>query len=717
MDCAHCTHTVRDQLAAIPGVEAVEVLLSAGEAVVRLDPARVDRDALRAAVERAGFAVAAPRGTGDAGTPRAEASRRPAWVFGLLAGGALAAALAGEWLGIHDAVAARVPPAAWIAALALAGWPVARDAVRALRAGRVSPHALVGVGAAASAAVGEWPAALMVLLLMRVAAAVEAFTARSGREAIRALAALAPDTARVVDATGERDVPLAAVRAGDVVSVRPGERIPVDGEVVTGRALVDRSAVTGEVIPAETRPGAHVFAASIVHGGALRLRASGSAAESTFARMLRAVQGAEADRPDVHRVADRAAAWMLPVVVAAAIVSFLVTGRVTAAASVLVAACSCSIALAVPLAVTAAIAAGARRGVLVRGGRALEALARVDAILVDRTGTLTVGRPRVTRVTPLAGRTEDEVLELAAAAERDSEHPLAEAIRTAARARGLAPHAPSGFEALPGRGVRARVDGAEVRVGGASLVPGVAASALEEVERDGATAVLVARGGEPVGVIGVTDAARPEVPAALAELDALGMEFVEVVTGDASPAAGALAASLGLEHRGGILPEGKRSIVRAYQAQGFTVAMIGDGVNDAPALACAHVGIAMGPRASALAAETAGVVLMQDDWRLVPEAVRLARRARRVIHLNLAVVVAYNAVGITLAAAGLLSPVAAAALHLLPDLWVLATSSLLLRGVGPGRAATAPARRALRGLHGRPSRPRTVGVPAVAAST
>jgi len=541
----------------------------------------------------------------------------------------------------------------------------------------------VAVGAAASAAVGEWPAALVVLLLMRVAAAVEAFTGTTGREAIRALAALAPDTARVVDAVREREVPLSAVLPGDVVSVRPGERIPVDGEVVEGWARVDRSAVTGEALPHEARTGARVFAASLVHGGALRVRVTAPASESVFARMLRSVEAAEADRPAVHRAADRAAAWMLPVVLGTAILSFALTGRVTAAASVLVVACSCSLALAAPLAVTAAVAAGARRGVLVRGGRALEALARVDAVLVDKTGTLTAGRPRVTRVAALGGWTEAEVLGLAAAAERDSEHPLAQAVRDAARERGVTPHACDAFHALPGRGVRASVGGAEVTVGSAWLVPGVAAQAIEEVEREGAAAVLVARDGEPVGVIGMADAVRDEVPAALAELDALGMQFVEIVTGDASPAAAALAESLGVGVQAGLLPEEKLALVRSYQAQGYTVAMVGDGVNDAPALASAHVGVAMGSRASALAAESAGVVLLRDDWRLVPEAVRMARRAVRIIHLNLAGVLVYNAVGITLAAAGLISPVTAAALHLLPDLWVLGTSSMLLRGVGP----------------------------------
>jgi Cu+-exporting ATPase len=696
MDCAHCARAVRRQLAGVPGVASVEVLHSAGRAVLRMDPARVDEAALHAAVRRAGLAVDVHGDARDAEPRIPAAPRRPAWAFAALAGGALAAALAGEWMGVYDALADLVPAPVWIAALALAGWPVAREAARALRAGRVTPHSLVAIGAAASAAVGEWPAALVVLLLMRVAAAVEAFTGTAGREAIRALAALAPDAARVVDEDGDRQVPLAAVRTGDVVSVRPGERIPVDGEVVEGWARVDRSAVTGEALPQEARAGAQVFAASLVHGGALRIRVTAAVSDSVFARMLRSVETAEGDRPAVHRAADRAAAWMLPVVVAAAILSFAFTGRVTAAASVLVVACSCSIALAAPLAVTAAVAAGARRGVLVRGGRALEALARVNAVLVDKTGTLTAGQPRVTCVTPLAGWSENEVLGLAAAAERDSEHPLGEAVRTAARERGVAVHACDAFQALPGRGVKARVGGAEVTVGNAWLAGPAAAPAVEEIERTGATAVLVACEGTAVGVIGIRDEVRDEVPAALAELDALGMEFVEIVTGDASPAAAVLADSLGVECQAGLLPEEKRALVRSYQAQGYTVAMVGDGVNDAPALACAHVGIAMGTRASALASERAGVVLLRDDWRLVPQAVRLARRAVRVIHLNLAVVLAYNAVGISLAAAGFISPVAAAALHLLPDLWVLGTSSLLLRGAGPAPASAGTAPHGLR---------------------
>jgi Cd2+/Zn2+-exporting ATPase/Cu+-exporting ATPase len=353
-----------------------------------------------------------------------------------------------------------------------------------------------------------------------------------------------------------------------------------------------------------------------------------------------------------------------------------------AAAAVMVVACSCSFALATPIAMLASIGAAARRGLLIKGGKYLEALARADVLLVDKTGTLTLGQPRLTDVLALDGLTSDEVLRLAASAEKYSEHPLAEAVRAEATARGLALSEPGAFEATPGQGVRAEVDRQPVAVGSHRTrsadgrVPAAAA-----LEAQGKTVLYVSRGGRLVGVLAAADTGRAEVPAALAEARQLGLKTIELLTGDNERTAAALAASLGIGYRANLLPEDKLRIVRDYQARGHRVVMVGDGINDAPALAQADVGLAMGAAGSPVALQAAHIALMRDDWRLVPEAIRIAQRTMRVVGLNLGFTIVYNLVGLSLAALGLLPPVFAAAAQSLPDLGILANSSRLLRPV------------------------------------
>jgi Cd2+/Zn2+-exporting ATPase/Cu+-exporting ATPase len=353
---------------------------------------------------------------------------------------------------------------------------------------------------------------------------------------------------------------------------------------------------------------------------------------------------------------------------------------------VLVVACSCSLALATPIAMLASIGAAARRGLMIKGGKYLESLTQVDVLLIDKTGTLTLGRPQIDEVVTLNGQPAESVLGLAAAAERYSEHPLAEAVRDAALERGLSLAAPSHFEALPGLGVRAQVNGHTVTVGNRRLLQpngsdgaSILEPAVAALEQQGKTLIFVAEDDEPVGVLAAADAIRPEVPAAIAQLRELGVQQIELLTGDNARTAAALAARLGIAYRADLLPEDKVQIVRAYQAQGHRVAMVGDGVNDAPALAQADVGIAMGAAGSAIAVEAAHVALLRDDWTLVPELWRIARRTLRVVKLNIGFTAVYNLVGLSLAAVGLLPPVLAAAAQSLPDLGILANSSRLLR--------------------------------------
>lgn len=713
MDCAECALHVRRAIADLRGVKSVEVFLSSGKAVVELDPALVDLSAIRKAVEHAGYSV--PDLVGEMRS-RLSSQHRSSTDFtrsvlsllGVVFGTVLFVVVIGEWFGFFAAVTKKVPwPVGW-AAVVVGGYPVFRKVLRAVLRGQILSHTLMTVGVIAALAVGQWAVAAVVVFFMRVGEYTENFTAERARRAVKALASLAPQMARVERDGREQEVPLTEVSVGETIIIRPGEKIPVDGEVISGYATVDPSALTGESMPVEVGVGARVYAATLVRQGALRVRAARIGQDTTFGRVIKMVEEAEASKAEVQRLADRFSAYYLPVVAGIAILTFLIRRDPLAAAAVLVVSCSCSFALATPIAILASIGAGARRGLLIKGGKYLEALARADVLLIDKTGTLTLGRPQITDILSLNEATEDEVLVLAASAERYSEHPLAEAIRRAARARGLPLLEPESFESLPGMGVRARVNGHVVTVGSSRMVTTISASgeglrdaaitpsplvgegkgmdfegALVQVEESlqakGKTSIYVARNGKLLGILAASDTIRPEVPQALEAIRALGVRHIELLTGDNERVAASVAASLGVQFCANLLPEDKIAIVKEYQGRGHTVVMIGDGINDAPALAQADVGIAMGVTGTDVAIEAAHIALMRDDWMLVPEVFRIARRTMRVVKGNIAFTAVYNLLGLSLAALGYLPLIFAAAAQSLPDLGILANSSRLLR--------------------------------------
>jgi len=469
--------------------------------------------------------------------------------------------------------------------------------------------------------------------------------------------------------------------------VRPGEMIPVDGRVTGGQATVDQSAITGESLPVEAGSGAQVYAATLVSMGSLRIETTQVGVDTTFGRIIQLVEAAEGQRADVQRLADKFSAYYLPVVAGIALLTYLLRGDPLAAAAVLVVACSCAFALATPIAMLASIGAGAKHGLLIKGGKYLESLDRASILLIDKTGTLTLGKPTLTDIVPWkesGAFTSNDILQLAAAAERYSEHPLAEAVRQAARLAGLAPLTPQDFQAAPGLGVRARVDGRQVTVGSLRLASDIGEileipPKIAALQTEGKSLLYVTIDGRPAGALAAADTLRPEVPQAIEELRRLGIRQVELLTGDNEQTAAALALRLGLPYRANLLPEDKIRIVREYQSQGQLVVMVGDGVNDAPALAQADVGIAMGAAGSDVAIEAAHVALLRDDWRLVPEVLRISQRTMRVVKGNIAFTAVYNLVGLTLAAFGFLPPIWAAAAQSMPDLGILANSSRLLR--------------------------------------
>ncbi|WP_069805018.1 heavy metal translocating P-type ATPase [Thermogemmatispora onikobensis] len=685
MDCPECAGHVRQALEALPGVHEVSVLLSAEKALLTVDPARVDLPALCQAVERAGYQARPPLLQQKTATSLAEQSQRRLTrtlftLYGLLFGAVLLLIIVGEWLGLLDRLTDRLPWPIGAGLTLLAGAPIFWDVLQAARRGRIISHTLMSLGVLAALFIGQWPTAAVVVFFMHVGKYSERLTSERSRQALKRLAALAPQQARVIREEEEQVIPVEEVAPGEIVVVRPGEAIPVDGEVVAGQATVNQAAITGEALPLEAAPGSRVFAATLVQGGSLRIRATRAGSNTTFARIVALVEEAEAQRAPVQRLADRFSAWFLPVVLAVALLALLLRRDPLAAAAVLVVACSCSLALATPVAMLASIAAAASHGLLIKGGAHLERLAQADVLLIDKTGTLTSGTLQICDVLPLAGMTRQQLLHLAASAERYSEHPLAEAVRQAARDEGVALSDPETFEVLPGRGVRASIEGRLVSVGNASLLPeGQQPAEARNLAAAGKSLLFVSCEGALIGILAASDRLRPEVVEALAQLRALGFQSIELLTGDHEEAAASLAGPLGISYRARLLPEDKIAIVKAYQAQGHCVIMVGDGINDAPALAQADVGVALGVVGTDVALEAAHVALLREDWRLLPALVQIARRTMRVVRLNLVFTLLYNLLGLSLAAWGLLPPIVAAAAQSLPDLGILANSTRLLR--------------------------------------
>jgi Cd2+/Zn2+-exporting ATPase/Cu+-exporting ATPase len=686
MDCGECAQHVQRAICALPGVSSANVLLAAQKAIVQLDPAQVQLPAIQRAVTDAGYSVPAAPAPAEAaaGAPvqPAQLQRKLMTVFGLVFGAVLLVVVIGEWLGVIEQITERVPYAVGLLLVVISGWPIFHKVIRAALRGQVISHTLMSLGVVAALAIGQWATAAVVVFFMRIGEYAENLTTESARRAVKDLTALAPQTARVERQGVERETPIGEVAPGDIVIVRPGEKIPVDGEVISGQATVNQATITGESMPVEVGPGAQVYAATLAQLGSLRLRTLRVGGDTTFGHVVKLVEEAETHRADVQRFADKFSGYYLPIVATIALLTLVLRRDPLATAAVLVVACSCSIALATPIAMLASIGAAAKRGLLIKGGKYLETLARADVLLIDKTGTLTLGQPQITDVIALNGMSEAQLLALTASAERYSEHPLAAAVRQAAQARNLALAEPQEFAALPGMGVRATIGGQRVVVGNERLL----AERLDDRSRQaidrrlpGKTLLYTACNEKIVGVLAAADTLRDEVPAALNELRALGIRRIELLTGDHAQTAAALADQLQIAWRANLLPADKIAIVKEYQAQGHTVLMVGDGVNDAPALAQADVGMAMGRVGSAIAIEAAHVTLMREDWSLAPEALRIAQRTMGVVKLNLGFTAVYNVVGLSLAAFGLLSPIFAAAAQALPDLIMLANSARLIR--------------------------------------
>jgi Cd2+/Zn2+-exporting ATPase len=736
MDCPSCAVRIERGLRAVPGVAAAEVQFAAGRVTVTYQPGVVAPTTLTEAIQRLGHtaeplerggapappahagccsdapsdssrattgsgpvgccsapsvAIGRPGSDREASRPAGLAARLAGWAPTLLAAAGIAAAFLAERLGASPLVWQSL----YGAGVLIGGGPVARAALTALRARHTTDiHFLMVIAVLGAVALGQWAEAATVLVLFSIAGALEGHSMERAREAIRALVRLAPPTARVRQGEGERLVPAAEVEVGERLLIRPGDRIPLDGEVVAGSSTVNQAVITGEAIPVEKAPGDPVFAGTFNERGSLEVKVTRAASESTLARIIELVEEAQANRAPTEQLIDRFARVYTPVVLLTAALLATVppllfhaswSAWIYRALTLLIVACPCALVISTPVAIVCALTRAARSGALVKGGAVLERLGGLKAIAFDKTGTLTRGRPRLTDVIPLNGIGPRELLRLAGGVERHSEHAVGQAIRDRALDEGLSLPEPAGFEALTGLGARAVVEGRHFSIGKPAML--AVGSIDDEVARrtrvlqeEGKTVVWIAEERQLLGLLGVADAPRERAREAVTALRALGIGRIEMLTGDNAATAAAVAREVGIQSvHAELLPTEKVERLRSLQAEAGPVAMVGDGINDAPALALASVGVAMGAAGTDVALETAEIALMGDDLTRLPAVIALSRRTLRIIRANVLFSLLVKAGFIALTLAGLSSLWLAVLADTGCSLLVVANSLRLLR--------------------------------------
>ena len=672
------------------GVRAVHAYPHTGSVVVWYSPKRCDRPEILEAIASAEHVAAELI---PARTPRSSDIRNTEVLRMVIGGAALAL------LGVRRYAFNRPPllgssgQLVATGATVFMGYPFLRGALRSLRSGRAGTDALVTAATVASLVLRENVVALTVLWLLNIGEYLQDLTLRRTRRAISALLRGTADTAWIRLADGpeagtEVQVPVDTVQIGDEVVIHDHVAIPVDGDVVEGEAVVDQSAITGETLPVSIIAGGTVHAGSVVLRGRLVVRASAVGNQTTIGRIISRVEEAQHDRAPIQTVGENFSRRFVPISFIVSAITLAVTGDVRRAMTMLLIACPCAVGLATPTAISAAIGNGARRGILIKGGSHLEQASRVDAIVFDKTGTLTVGRPVVTNIIALHDDWQPEqVLAYAASSELHSRHPLAEAVirSTEERRIFIPPH--EECEVLVGLGMRTWADGRTLLLGSPSLlraenvaVSREASDWVDKLRRQAETPLLLAVDDTLVGLISLRDEVRPEALDVLKQLRSNGIRRIVMLTGDHPDIATVVAGELGIdEWRAEVMPEDKLEVVRQLQDEGYIVGMVGDGINDAPALAAANIGIAMGLAGTDVAVETADVALANDDLRRLLDVGDLGARAVEVIQQNYGMSIAVNAAGLLIGAGGALSPVLAAILHNASSVAVVANSSRLIR--------------------------------------
>jgi len=607
--------------------------------------------------------------------------------------GLVALAAAAVWFRVWEPI----PSVSLIGVIGLlvGGWPIFKEALENLIARRMTMELSMTIAIVAAAAIGEFFTALVIALFVLVAEVLEGMTVSRGRHAIRDLLDFLPRSVSVRRSGGVRDVDSAELRVGDAVLVNPGARVPVDGTVLSGHSFLDQSRITGESMPVEKTAGSAVYAGSINQSGAIEIRAERLGRDTSFGKIIEAVERAEKSRAPVQRLADRMAGYLVYFALGAAALTYLLTRDMRSTISVVIVAGACGIAAGTPLAILGAIGRAARLGAIIKGGLYLEILGRVDTVVLDKTGTLTYGRPEVQQVVAAETATAEAVLDAAASAELRSEHPLGRAIVAYARAQGRSIREPERFDYTPGRGICALVDGKTILVGNRALLigRGIAVPRTLGSREKAASEILVARDGRLLGAIVVADSVRPEAKPAVEALARMGMRTI-LLTGDTKSVADAVGGRLGIaEVHADLLPEDKLARIKDLVGRGCVVAMLGDGINDAPALTEANVGVAMGSGTD-VARESADIVLLGNDLARFVDTVAIARRTRRIIWQNFTGTIAVDTVGMVLAGLGFLNPLLAAFIHVASEMAFILNSARLLPAaerIAAPIAADAPA--------------------------
>jgi heavy metal translocating P-type ATPase len=567
-----------------------------------------------------------------------------------------------------------------IAGLIFGGWPIFRKAIENIAARRMTMELSMTIAIVSAAGISEFFTALVITLFVLVAEVLEEMTVSRGRRAIRNLLEILPRSVSVRRAGTVQDMNADELKVGDAVLVNPGGNIPVDGKVISGYSYVDQSRITGESMPLEKTAGAIVYAGSINQSGVLEIRTDRIGRDTSYGKIIEAVEQAEQSRAPVQRLADQLAGYLVYFALGAAILTYVITRNIYSTISVVIVAGACGIAAGTPLAILGGIGRAARLGSIIKGGLYLELLGRVDTVVLDKTGTLTFGQPKVQAVVPFSGINLLQVIDAAAGAESRSEHPLGKAIVTHARELGRVIKEPDKFEYTPGRGIAASLEGKTVFVGGRKLIQdhGINIPADFVSGRDEVSEVFVAQGNQFYGVIAISDTVRPEAKRAIQEITRMGIRTI-LLTGDSRPVSQSVARQLAIkEMECDLLPEDKLDRIKSLVTNGCTVAMLGDGINDAPALTEANVGVAMGSGTD-IARESADVVLIGNDFMKFAETLTIARHTRAIIWQNFAGTILVDTVGIGLAAVGLLNPLFAAFIHVSSELAFILNSARLLR--------------------------------------
>jgi len=677
--CADCALNIEKSIEHLPGILSAEVSYVMSSATVYYDPYRVEEDRIKRAITKPGYVVK------ESLAEKTKAFWRELrhMLFLALSGVTLVISVILEWTGWGPAY---LPHAFAVASLIAGGYPVLKSAIQALFIPDLNVDTLVSIAAIAATSVGAYQEAAAVVFIMLLGEFLEHLTVDKARKAITSLIQLSPKTAWVRRDGKELQVPIEEVTTDETVIVKPGERIPVDGKIVSGCGMINQSTLTGESIPVERGVGEKVYCGTINESGSCELVATQVAEDTKLAQIKRLILDAQAQKSPTQRLMDRFSRYFIPIIFLMALLTFLVTGDPIRAITILIVACPCALVLGTPTAVVAAIGNAARQGILIKGGVYLEQMGRLKTLLIDKTGTLTQGKPKVVEVKTVNGVNEKEVLYWAALAEKRSEHPLGRAILEQAEREGLQVPHPDSFENFWGKGVKARKNSETILVGRIEMLveegvtlPASIQDDIKAKESEGLTSLLVSLKGHFLGAVFIADTLREKAKTTMDRIRAEGISEIWMLTGDNEQVARRIATDLGVRFEAGLYPEEKVKRVKEWRQRGRIVAMVGDGVNDAPALAAADVGIAMGAAGTDVAIETADIALMTDDLDNIPRVIRLSRRALRDIKENVVFALVFNTIMVVLSTQGWMTMIVGAVMHQLSSLVVILNSIRLLK--------------------------------------